>query len=675
LRIFLSRPRILFLLLLVPGACLASGYDCKPEKSSQRLSVVVSNPSPQDLRDYPVAVALDAKNFDFSKASRDGGDVAVWDSTQEAPLSHWFESYDAATSRALLWVKVPSLASGGSAQLILTAGRRQECSARYNNGYSVFPFFSDVHDLWNWRRDPSLTLSRHVSLGPLVVEDRKVIQSDGFYNSTPGIAQAANGDWVLTYLKGLGHVGNAKVLLRRSQDHGVTWSPEQVYFDTATLDPTLVTTPQGDLLLSLAKRDPDGVVRGAYSRSQDNGLTWGQFQFVNDPASKGLGFGPLAITDQGTMFGLGYGASAVGNFTTPSFWASDDDGETWSKRGELTQPGETGITETGLARLGQQGWLALSRSDDDARTSIHRSEDFGYSWSTEVDYTGQVGAIHAPNLLRVGHAVLLIGREALGIPHVSPAVGFPNQLVAFVSYDGGHHFRYGTVLDTYTGLSIDGGYAAVLRTSPDRLFVVYYADSHGLRQPDIKSLWLRVIHPRNFRINALHLETQFTNAEATHLLNLNLQRYSLDFRFHSMPTPAGSQFAVSLRGPGSAGREDLVRWELPSTHATDPTAQSGIIAGNSFLPVLNTFSYGQSYRISTIVDETKGSQTAQVLGPLGDVLASLPPEVLAQGEAAHATEVAIGNGSTLRATDTLLDFVFIRPVSEVEPQVTVQRIR
>ena len=120
---------------------------------------------------------------------------------------------------------------------------------------------------------------------------------------------------------------------------------------------------------------------------------------------------------------------------------------------------------------------------------------------------------------------------------------------------------------------------------------------------------------------------------------------------------------------------DLVRWELPSTHATDPTSTSGFIANNQFVQMLNSFTYGKSYRVRTIVDETQGTQQAQGLDLFGQISADLPAQPFARYNATHPNILSVGNNSTLRATDTLLDFVFLRPAAEAEPEVTVSRVR
>jgi hypothetical protein len=72
---------------------------CDPKLFPEVLSVVVTNPSSSNLTDYPVAIALDEMNFDFSLSKSDGSDIAVWNSRDGKILWHWLESYDASSSR------------------------------------------------------------------------------------------------------------------------------------------------------------------------------------------------------------------------------------------------------------------------------------------------------------------------------------------------------------------------------------------------------------------------------------------------------------------------------------------------------------------------------------------------------------------------------------------------
>lgn len=62
------------------------------------------------------------------------------------------------------------------------------------------------------------------------------------YNSTASVIETKNGDWLLTYLKGVGHVSSSVVIMRRSHDLGKTWSPEKAYVDTSKPDPSLAKT-------------------------------------------------------------------------------------------------------------------------------------------------------------------------------------------------------------------------------------------------------------------------------------------------------------------------------------------------------------------------------------------------------------------------------------------------
>jgi hypothetical protein len=246
--------------------------------------------------------------------------------------------------------------------------------------------------------------------------------------------------------------------------------------------------------------------------------------------------------------------------------------------------------------------------------------------------------------------------------------------VAYVSYDGGQTFSYGVVLDTYTGEQIDGGYSWPILLPNGQVYVVYYADSHNLREPDIKALTLTVTPPVKVPTSSIHVLSQLAAGRATHPLTLSATRYSLECRFLSNPTPTGSQFSVVLQGSSSGETTNLVDWEVPSTHADDPTADSGIISNGAFVPLLTTFNYGQSYRLRTIVDETQSTQQASVLDDFGQLISTSPPLPLAQGDA-HASAVQIGNNSDLRATDTLLDFVFVRQAAQTEPTVTITSTR
>ncbi len=410
---------------------------------------------------------------------------------------------------------------------MLTAGHAIGCSATVFDGYSVFPFFSDVHDVASWQANNLLSIGDTVTTGPLSVGSRKVIQSDGMYNGFPGVAQAANGDFVLAYKKGDSHVNTPFVVLRRSSDAGSTWSPEVVYFNSTVPDPALIRTPLGALLMAFGKADPGGHEVVGYTRSSDNGLTWGPFTFFQDPPTDTLGVAP-SLNVGATIYGSGYGPYSGGG-NGSSLWLSSDDGFNWTKVSGLRQPGEPGRNETAIVQTAANTLFAMMRADDNVNTYGQFSTDMGVSWGLPRSYTSQVGVLQAPQMVMVGSALVLMGRQTIPIPRVLPpnTIGYPRQLVAYVSYDGGLTFGHGIVLDTYTGQQIDGGYSWPMLLPSGQVYVVYYADSHNLQKPDIKALVLTIGLPFNAPAGSIHVLSQLAPGLAARPFNLSLTRYSL----------------------------------------------------------------------------------------------------------------------------------------------------
>ncbi len=311
-----------------------------------------------------------------------------------------------------------------------------------------------------------------------VVTDRLVIESDGKYNAVPAVEIAANGDWVLTYRKGTDNVSTPQVITRRSLDQGRTWSPEEVICDATGIDPTLVRTPDGSLFLEFTSKDQVSKLTGAaYTLSADNGLTWGALTFLTTPVSAISALPTRIITVAGVLYASGFGPFGDGSFDA-SLWRSTDSGNSWTMLSTIRQPGDAGINETSIEYLGGSKLVSINRADDGLHTYAHFSYDMGQTWSNQQDYTAQLTVLDLPQLLQLPNVLLLFGR------------GPNNALVVFASTDDAVTFENETVLDTYTGLGIDGGYCWPLVRPDGKIFVVYYADSNKLRKPDIKSLVL-----------------------------------------------------------------------------------------------------------------------------------------------------------------------------------------
>lgn len=318
----------------------------------------------------------------------------------------------------------------------------------------------------------------------LSISDRRVIENgvaDQSYNQDPAVVESEDGDYLLSYKKGPDHVDDPYVILRHSRDQGKTWGPEIVEWNTNSPDPTLAKTPiHHDLLIEFGKENQSGVSGAAYARSDNNGFDWGGFTFFDSPVSNTTVTPTRYLIDEVTMYAAGYGPYGDGT-NDAIIWRSSDDGYTWQKFSTVRQPGDSGINETALTKAGETTLLAISRDDASQNTWAHFSTDMGVSWGPGIDYTPQVGILQLPQLLWANGMLLLFGRD--------PAV---NQLVVYVSFDRGRTFADHKVLDTYTGESIDGGYCWPILRGENQVFVVYYADTEGLRLPDIKSLILHV---------------------------------------------------------------------------------------------------------------------------------------------------------------------------------------
>ena len=72
----------------------------------------------ENLIDVPVLVRLHSANFSFATAKKDGSDLRFVSSDDKLPLKFHIEKYDPKQEIALVWVKVPQLAGGGSADSV-----------------------------------------------------------------------------------------------------------------------------------------------------------------------------------------------------------------------------------------------------------------------------------------------------------------------------------------------------------------------------------------------------------------------------------------------------------------------------------------------------------------------------------------------------------------------------
>ena len=104
-----------------------------------RSAVTIANAGGTTLTNYQLNVVL-GSGFDFTKAQSNGGDIRFTASDGVTLLPYWIESWNAGSSSASLWVKVPSIPAAG-ATVYLYYGNSSATSAA--NGFNTFDFFDD----------------------------------------------------------------------------------------------------------------------------------------------------------------------------------------------------------------------------------------------------------------------------------------------------------------------------------------------------------------------------------------------------------------------------------------------------------------------------------------------------------------------------------------------------
>jgi hypothetical protein len=105
-------------------------------------SIVIKETSGETLRNYPVQITLDSRNFP-SKAESNGSDINILDQ-KGRELPYWVEYWDDKGKKAVFWVKVPEIPANGEVRLAVLSGN-PGVSAE-TNGSEIFDFFDEFND-------------------------------------------------------------------------------------------------------------------------------------------------------------------------------------------------------------------------------------------------------------------------------------------------------------------------------------------------------------------------------------------------------------------------------------------------------------------------------------------------------------------------------------------------
>ncbi|HBG04801.1 MAG: flagellar motor protein MotA [Geobacteraceae bacterium GWC2_58_44] len=106
------------LMTLVLGAVKAEAWWDEKWTARRKIAFDLSDKGAgikENLTELPVLVRLHSGNFNFSSAKKDGSDLRFIGGDDKSPLKFHVEKFDPKLEIALVWVKVPQLAGGGSA--------------------------------------------------------------------------------------------------------------------------------------------------------------------------------------------------------------------------------------------------------------------------------------------------------------------------------------------------------------------------------------------------------------------------------------------------------------------------------------------------------------------------------------------------------------------------------
>lgn len=293
---------------------------------------------------------------------------------------------------------------------------------------------------------------------------------DGYHTfRIPALLTTRNGT-LLAFCEGrrdsTSDTGNIDLVLKRSRDGGITWSPLQLVADHG---PDTIGNPcpvqdrkTGSIWLPLTSKPghitQKQILEGAairrmwLSRSADDGATWEKpveiSGSVRDPSWTWCATGP------GNAIQLKSGRIVVPcDYAPPGTWRehsyvfySDDHGRTWERGGELPE----GTGESQVAELPDGSLVLNCRSDRGNRRLVGRSKDGGMTW-------GEFGPDET--LIEPGCQASLI-RHGERLLFSNPAAEQRVRMTVWASSDGGRTWPHAKLLHegpcAYSSLAVLG---------------------------------------------------------------------------------------------------------------------------------------------------------------------------------------------------------------------------
>lgn len=200
------------------------------------------------------------------------------------------------------------------------------------------------------------------------------ITTYGDRDSNPYIAEADNGDLLVTYGSTMGYPWGWKTYLTRSTDGGDSWSTPVLIEPYCSGDPCILKASDGTLYLSLHRLS--GTSKTKVRRSTDNGYTWTLVETISNH--------PYVLHSvmreyDGNLFMICDSRQDVNpNPSNLYFYKSTDDGDTWVEQSSITSSYEDRAPT--FVKTDDGEYIVIWRSDDRDSSG---SWDFYYSTSDD----------------------------------------------------------------------------------------------------------------------------------------------------------------------------------------------------------------------------------------------------------------------------------------------------
>ena len=308
---------------------------------TQRTAVTVTNPGPA-VSGYQVRITLDS-SFNFAAAKPDGADLRVTANDGITQLPFWIESWTQNLS-ASLWVKVPSITSGGSTTLYLYFGN--SAAASLSDGASVFEFYDGFENPFG----KPLSNAETPQTTPTYDGSGQVVH--------PGIVYFPAGwhgyeYWLVVTPYPNGNIAYENPSILVSHD-GVTWAPPPGITNPIAL-PSTSYLADGDLIYDSASDQlwmyyPHQSVGGqtyVARKVSSDGIHWGdpyqEDRLFNVPDFQFLSPAIVKAGAQYWMWSVNSGSFGCTPPSTQLEYRTSLDGVTWGspQSANFSQPGYT----------------------------------------------------------------------------------------------------------------------------------------------------------------------------------------------------------------------------------------------------------------------------------------------------------------------------------------------